>query len=104
MKQDIETQQVLDPATWVDRAFKLNTYRGTEIDVPLYELEHELAVKKAELMSEPDMSVAKANVFIQSDPRYKQMQILKSKQTQVVEFIRIAKQRAKAVQDEYNTF
>lgn len=53
-------------------------------------------------MSEPDMSVAKANVFIQARDEYKEMQILKAKQGQVTEFIRIAKQRARAVTDDYH--
>ena len=102
MQEDMKTQQVLAPEHWVDRAFKLNLFKGVEVDVPLYELESVLAKAKAELMSEPDMSVAKADVFIQARDEYKDMRILKAKQTQVTEFIRIAKQRAKAVTDDYH--
>ena len=47
---------------------KLNILRG-DIDAELYEIEHYLAVKKADMMVEENMTHARAETFIKAQTR-----------------------------------
>lgn len=102
MQQIVRERQVLSPADWLEKAFKLNLFRSEDIDIPMYELEHKLAQEKADTMAQPDMTNAKAEAYMKAKPEYQQLQVLKAKEKQVVEFIRIAKQMSRAAGEEYN--
>lgn len=91
----------LDHTQWLDNAFKLNSMVYSLND-ELYTLEHELAEKKAEMFSDIDMTAAKAKIFIESDPRYKQVNLLRGKRKQIEENIRLAKKMSDAKKFEYD--
>ena len=100
MKSWIEERQPISPHQWLDASAKLNILRG-DIDAELYEIEHYLAVKKADMMVEENMTHARAETFIKAQPEYKELRLKQSKIKQIEEFIRIAKKQASLVNEEY---
>lgn len=100
MTEWVENKHPISPATWVDGAAKLNVLRSP-LDDKLYELEHTLAVRKADLMMAEDVTNAKAETIIKASEEYKEMRKLSAKIKQLEEFIRIAKKQATLRDNEY---
>ncbi len=93
MKGWVENKQTVSPHLWLDASAKLNVLRG-DLDDALYTLEHNIAIERASLLSEPEMTVAKAKTFIEARPEFMESKKLRAKIKQVEEFIRIAKKFA----------
>jgi hypothetical protein len=89
----ITNKRSISPTMWVDGAMKLNIFIADENE-KLFNLESLIATKKAELIQEPKMSVAKATVICEAMIEYKQMQNQKGRIDQIKEFIRLAKKQA----------
>tara|TARA_R110000850_G_scaffold101867_2_gene210558 strand:- start:764 stop:1114 length:351 start_codon:yes stop_codon:yes gene_type:complete len=95
----VTNKREISPTMWVDGAMKLNIFIGDE-NARLYNLEKVIATKKAELIQEPKMSVAKANVICEALDEYEQMQNQKGRIEQIKEFIRLAKKQATLIIEE----
>lgn len=102
MKKWVEEKHPISPATWLDASLKINILRG-EFDDRYFELESELAIEKSTLLSQPEMTVAKADSIIKSDPRYLEMRKLGGQIKRVEEMVRIAKKYSSLKDEEYRT-
>lgn len=102
MEDDIRTGIPLSPVTWIERAMKINIFISSEIDIPLYEIESKLAKERAELLKQPNMTVAKAKVIIEATDEYKESKILRAKKDVVQEQIKLAKKYADTTKEEYH--
>lgn len=100
MKKWVEEKHSISPATWLDASAKLNILRG-DYDDKYYDLESFLAKEKATLLSNEDMTSAKAESIIKAKDEYKEMRKLGAKIKMLEEFIRIAKSQAKLKNEEY---
>ena len=100
MKDWVENKQPISPHLWLDASAKLNILRG-DLDDSYYTLEHDLAVEKAALMSDPEMTAAKSDIFIRARKEFKECRQLGAKIKQVEEFIRIAKKMASLKEEEF---
>ncbi|MHA1401636.1 MAG: hypothetical protein ACTSQE_14900 [Candidatus Heimdallarchaeaceae archaeon] len=103
MKSWVEDKEPISPAKYVEAAAKLNVLIGDENDL-LYSLEHFLAIKKRDLLSEENMTVAKANSYIEALDEYKEYRIQGARIKQIQEFIRIAKKQATITSEEYKGY
>jgi hypothetical protein len=100
MKKWVEEKHPISPATWLDASLKINILRS-DFDDRYFELESGLAQKKAELLSQEDMTVAKADTLVKADPRYLEMRKIGGTIKLVEEMIRIAKKYATLKDEEY---
>ena len=103
IKTSVNNNEVIHPATWLDRAGKLNALRD-QLDIELYNLEHDLAVMEKELLKQDDMTSAKAKALIKAEEKYRDSRIVSAKISQVKEFIMIAKKFATLTDDSYKQF
>jgi hypothetical protein len=92
MKKIVDENQVVNPAQWLDYAVRLNILKD-EIEQRFYILEHNLAIKKKQLI-EKDMTVAKAESYIKADEEYLKMNLIKGKIKMIDDFIKLAKKYA----------
>ena len=98
MKDWVENRKPTGPHMWLEAAQTLNLLIEDEQD-DMYRHEHNLATKKANLMSKPDMTAAKANIVIEADKEYLEYKLSKAKVGRVQEFIRIAKAQSRIALD-----
>jgi hypothetical protein len=89
----VEDKQPIHPSWWVDAAAKLNVLIGDDNN-RLYELQSKLAKLKADYISQGETSAA-ANIRIEAEDDFLEMQKQKGRIKQIEEFIRIAKIRSK---------
>lgn len=101
MRDWVENRKPIPPSTWLDAAASLNVLRS-DLDDELYTLEHNLAVDKASIMVDPDVTAAKANIFIEAREEYMKAKKLRAKIKQVEEFIRIAKKQSTLKDNQWN--
>jgi hypothetical protein len=102
LKDCVESKVPVAPSTWTDAAQKMSALLGDETD-KLFELQHELAILKAQQMSD-GATAAKAKVMVEAMPEYMDMQKQKARIEQVQEMIRIAKLQAKLKLDEMRAY
>jgi len=102
MKKYVEEKHPISPALWLDASLKINILRS-DFDDKYFELESELAILKSDLLSEPDMSVAKADTIIKANLKYLEMRKIGGKIKQIEEMIRIAKKYSSLKDEEYRT-
>lgn len=100
MREWVENKQSISPHMWLDASAKLNVLRGG-LDDEYYTLEHNLAIDRANLMTKPEMTSSKAEIFMKSRPEYLIMRKLGARIKQVEEFIRIAKKMASLKEEEF---
>jgi hypothetical protein len=102
MKKWVEEKQVISPAIWLDACLKI-TILKSDFDDRYFELESELAQKKADLLSKEEMTVAKADTIIKADPSFLEMRKLGGQIKRIEEMTRIAKKYATLKDEEYRT-
>jgi hypothetical protein len=98
LKEQVENKRPISPELYLDAAMKLNLLKSDDND-RLIELEHVLAMTRAEHVREGGTSAA-AKINLEADPLFMEVQKLKSKLKQVEEAIRIAKLSARIKNDE----
>lgn len=91
LRESVEKNRTLNPAVWLDAAFKLNLKLGPEHDL-LEDLRVEVAKKKLEIMKAQDKrNVSAADLEIEASDEYKAFRLQEHKVDRVEEFIKIAK-------------
>ena len=98
----IENDVPISPGVWLDRALKMNSLLGRE-HAALYILQEAIAQKRVALMEE-GFTAAKANIYAEALPEFKQMRQQKAKIDQVQETIRLAKKQATLKADEWRGY
>lgn len=97
----IDEKKNIPASLFLETANKLNILRG-DLDDRFYTLEHNLAVEKASMFSDPEMTSAKAESMIKARPEYMEMRKLSAKIKQLEEFVRVAKKMATLKDTEFN--
>lgn len=100
MKKWVEEKHSISPATWLDASAKLNILRG-DYDDKYFDLESLLAKEKATLLSDNEMTSAKAESIIKAKDEYKEMRKLGAKIKMLEEFIKIAKKQSSLKETEW---
>lgn len=100
LKEQVQNKRPVSPERYLDAGIKLNILKSDEND-RLIELEHELAVKRANYVNEGGTSSA-AKIRLEADPIFKEVQQLKAKLKQIEEAIRLSKLAARLKNDELN--
>lgn len=90
----VARQKTLNPAVWIDAAFKLNL----KLDKEHEDLENKRSIvanKKLEIMKLQDKrNVGAAELEIEASPEYKAFRLQQHKVDRIEEFIKIAKKNA----------
>jgi hypothetical protein len=100
MKKWVEEKHPISPATWLDASLKINILRS-DFDDRYFELESALAQEKAQLLMQPDTTVARADASIKASPAYLEMRKIGAQIKMIEEMIRIAKKYATLKDEEY---
>ena len=102
LKDCVEQRLPIGPDVWLDAAQKLVALSSDESE-RLFELQHELAVIKMQQM-EDGATAAKAKIFAEAFPEYKDMQKQKARIEQIQEMVRIAKLQARLRTEEMRSY
>lgn len=100
LKSQAKSGKPIPPDLYLRAAVSLNLLKSDDND-RLIELEHELAVRRANYVNEGGTSAA-AKINLEADPLFKEVQKLKAKMKQVEEAIRLGKLAARLKNDELN--
>lgn len=100
LSEQVKNKRPIAPERYLDASLKLNLLKSDDND-QFIELEHQLAIKRAEYVAEGGTSAA-AKIKIEADPLFKEVQKLKSKLKQVEEAIRLGKLYSRIKNDELN--
>lgn len=100
MKKWVEEKHPIPPHLWLETSLKLNVLRG-DVDDKLFELESDLAKLKRKLLSDENMTVAKADAIIRAEEAYKEMRKTNAQIKQIEEFIRISKKFSSLKEEEF---
>ena len=98
-QEAVEKKEPMSPSLWVDAAGKLTVLLGDEND-KLFDMQQEVAQLKVTRIGLGD-SVAKAEATIRATDSYKYFCKQKARIEQVLEFIRVAKLRARITETEF---
>lgn len=102
MKGYVENKQPVSPDVWIESAAKLNLLIGDEHD-KLFDLQQKVAQLKSEKILD-GMPVSQAKILIEATDIYREAQKQKAIISQVEEFIRIAKIRARLLNEEFKGY
>lgn len=100
LKEMAENKEAVDPAFYLDASLKIMSLVGNETD-KLYELEQSYAEYKASLMSDPEMTAAKAKMIAEASPVYTEIKKLNAKIERIYEIVRISKARSRLASEEF---
>ena len=104
LKEWIEDKRPISPDLWVDSAMKLNVLLGNEME-ELAQKEFELAQDASGMAaSDVKMSVAAIKLATAANPLSKEIALLKGKIKRGEELIRLAKLRARMVNEEIKNY
>lgn len=98
MQQRVQENQPVSPAMWIDAGIKLNALKG-DLDNSIADFEANLALVEADLIEQGETS-SKAKTLSKAKVDYAGYLKAKAKSLRIIEFIRLAKQRAKI--EEFN--
>lgn len=98
LSEQVKHKRPIPPETWLDASIKLNLLKSDEND-HLIELEHELAVKRANYVNEGGTSAA-AKIRLEADPLFVEVQKVRAKLKQIEEAVRQGKLYARIKNDE----
>ncbi len=97
-----ERKGSLDANVWLTGCAKIVALIGAEQD-RFYELEHQVASKKNNLMVIPEMTSSKAKIVAEAMPEFLESKKLKAKIDRCFEMVRIGKIMARMSQEEYKS-
>lgn len=98
LTEQVQHKRPIPPEVWLDASIKLNLLKSDENDT-LIELRHQLAVKRANYVSEGGTSAA-ANIMLEADPLYVQVKKQEAKIKTIEEAVRQGKLYARIKNDE----
>lgn len=93
LREQVEKRNILGPDVWLRGAQSINMLLQVEQD-KLFELEHSLALKKQEALTNGSNGI-QARAIIEASDEYLQARKLKAKIDRAIEMIRISKQQAR---------
>jgi hypothetical protein len=102
LKHCVEQRIPIGPDVWLDGAQKMTVLLGEESD-RLFDLQHEVNLLRTQQM-ERGASAAKAKIYAESMPEYKEMQKQKARIERIQEMIRIAKLQARMKVEEMRNY
>jgi hypothetical protein len=100
MKKWVSEKQPISPSQWLDASLKINILRG-DFDDRYFELEHKLAKIKSNLVTEENMTVAKADTMIKATSDYLEMRKLGGTIKMIEEMIKISKKQSTLKENEW---
>lgn len=101
LTEQVESKRPISPELWLDACMKLNLLRSDDND-QLIELEHNLAIMRADYIREGGTSSA-AKIILEAEDEFREAEKLKAKLKVIEEAIRLGKKYAWIKNEEYKS-